>query len=247
MDMTKAAHELATLLVAIASEAPACEWEADRETGEPGPCKRIGTHQVEHVKGTTCGEFCKEHATVVHETLCNPPTRFWINERSDRVLLAQGLELAMKVFEANVPRDYLAKTPDGHLLAVTVIIEREGKFACVYEPKCKGFPKLPGGGVESGQTVLEAATDEALQEVGVEILHAQDVYTWTTSDYEVHFVYARIGNEKDLKQGDAGPVGWVGQGELESHPIFGPSIPPAFGALEGYKRSLHTLGDAPRD
>lgn len=92
------AAKLATLVLQIAAEAPRCRWGYDEDEDDSSEqCPKIGTHQVEGPHDMDCGEYCKAHATKVRDEQCNPPSRFMINPRPDRVLLARAATLARRL------------------------------------------------------------------------------------------------------------------------------------------------------
>ncbi len=53
--------------------------------------------------------------------------------------------------------------------AVRAVIIRDGKIALV-KSKTEGFYKFPGGGIEAGETHLEALTRETREEAGLQII-----------------------------------------------------------------------------
>jgi len=52
--------------------------------------------------------------------------------------------------------------------ARAVVFDKEGKIALLFVAK-KGYHKLPGGGVEDGENIEEAARRECREEIGCEI------------------------------------------------------------------------------
>lgn len=234
MTPTKAAHELATILLSIAKEAPRCLF-GDYRSGVSTVCDEIATHRVEGPHDQDCGEFCERHAEMMIAN-ADYPHRYFSKPQNDRIRLNEGWKLAVAVLSQNFPRDYLSKTAEGRLLGVVTIVPRgDGTYAAVEETKLGGAPKLPGGGVEDGETILEAAKRETWEEVRLEISEAIDFYTCLYSDYEVHFIIATSSNLESFGEGDAGPVVWATEAKLASHPIFGDSIPDAFRALEALR------------
>lgn len=236
MTPTKAAHELATILLSIAKEAPRCLF-GDYRSGVSTVCDEIATHRVEGPHDQDCGEFCERHSEMMIAN-ADSPHRYFSKPQNDRIRLNEGWKLAVAVLSENFPRDYLSKTPEGRLLGVVTIVPKgdgSDTYASVLETKLGGLPKLPGGGVEDGESILEAASRETLEEVSLEIVDAIDFHTCFYSDYEVHFILATPSNIETFGEGDAGPVAWATEAELASHPVFGDSIPAAFRALEAQR------------
>ena len=96
----------------------------------------------------------------------------------------------------------------------------------------KGNWSFPGGRIELGETVLEAARREVLEETGIEIepLEVFQVYDWITRDdtgrilfhYIVHSVRARYLSGEPRAQDDAADVLWATRTEianLSMHPF----------------------------
>jgi ADP-ribose pyrophosphatase YjhB (NUDIX family) len=96
----------------------------------------------------------------------------------------------------------------------------------------KGNWSFPGGRIKLGETVLEAAKREVLEETGIEIepLEIFQVYDWITRDdtgrilfhYVVHYVRARYLSGDPRAQDDAARALWVtetGIAHLPMHPF----------------------------
>ncbi|MBN1658642.1 MAG: NUDIX domain-containing protein [Anaerolineae bacterium] len=64
------------------------------------------------------------------------------------------------------------------MIAAVVVVEEAGRFLLVEEakPSCHGTWFLPGGHVEPGETVLDAAAREAREEGGLEVALAGLLY-----------------------------------------------------------------------
>lgn len=58
---------------------------------------------------------------------------------------------------------------------VEVIIHRDGKFCLCSPNKKRNFWTLPGGGIDRGETLFEAASRECLEEVGILIKDIKDM------------------------------------------------------------------------
>ena len=67
--------------------------------------------------------------------------------------------------EKNYDPDWLRTVRE----AVRAVIIRDGKIALV-KSKTEGFYKFPGGGIETGETHLEALTRETREEAGLQII-----------------------------------------------------------------------------
>ncbi|MDO5735876.1 MAG: NUDIX domain-containing protein [Propionibacteriaceae bacterium] len=108
------------------------------------------------------------------------------------------------------------------LAASAVIIDGEGRVLLVKrgkEPQ-KGRWSVPGGSVEAGETLEEAAAREAREETGLEVTVGRELWSLSTPTgdgrmYEIHdFEAAVIGG--DLAAGDdADDVRWVAPAEFK--------------------------------
>lgn len=73
---------------------------------------------------------------------------------------------------------------------VEVIIYNDEKKFCIAHPTPeKNFYTIPGGGIDKGETLFEAAKREAMEEVGIEIYRIDDLN------------FSRIFVSKDVPQG----------------------------------------------
>ena len=121
----------------------------------------------------------------------------------------------------SVSREY----PDRPLIGVGAVIVQEGRALLIRrgQPPLLGEWSLPGGVLECGETLREAAAREALEETGlvVEVIDMLGVYERVIrNDGRVRYHYVLIdflcrpaGGE--LKAGsDAAEVGWFTREEL---------------------------------
>ena len=112
-------------------------------------------------------------------------------------------------------------------VTVAVIVEREGTFLLVEEETIASHVDVynqPAGHVEQGETLIEAAKREALEETGwdVEPTALLGIYTYTpehtpeTTYYRVCFIAKALHHyERPLDEGIIRAV-WIGLEELEA-------------------------------
>lgn len=104
------------------------------------------------------------------------------------------------------------------------IIRREGEWLVSRRSAGRVFAgdwEFPGGKVEGGETVLEAAAREAREEVGLEVEPAKVLGTVTTAyggrDVRLHLVACRwIGGEPGVVSSGVDAVRWVDGPTLRS-------------------------------
>jgi len=78
---------------------------------------------------------------------------------------------------------------DNRLLIVKRAVRREKAYPGLWD--------LPGGGVEEGETLQEAATREAMEEIGIKIRQPQDyfyVYHYEDKDLYVYGIISKTNN-----------------------------------------------------
>ena len=86
--------------------------------------------------------------------------------------------------------------PDLPRVAVSVAVQKEGCLLAVKRKKepCSGLWAFPGGSVELGETLAEAAAREVLEETGVSVLPAEcfrcvdAIYRDKAGSIEFHYV-----------------------------------------------------------
>ena len=121
--------------------------------------------------------------------------------------------------------------PDAPRVAVGAIVVKEGRVLLVRrgQPPSEGLWAIPGGRVELGETMQEAAEREILEETGLTIRARKPVYTFDaivrddSGRVRFHYVIADLLAEYvsgELQPGDdACEARWVGPGELDGLPI----------------------------
>jgi mutator protein MutT len=113
-----------------------------------------------------------------------------------------------------------------------VIIIEDDKVALIQRINAKGtYFLFPGGGVEEGETVEEAAMREAWEELGVEVQLAGLVAVVEFGPHEQHYYLAQIvngvfgsGTGEELVSDAASPAGtytpaWLQQSRLQEYNV----------------------------
>lgn len=123
------------------------------------------------------------------------------------------------------------------LAASAVVRDAEDKILLVLrsrEPDA-GCWSVPGGRVEPGESLKDAATREAFEETGLRIAIEREVWSLDVPNgpdevYEIHDFLAHV-VDGDIVAGDeAADVGWFGQREMEDMPL----TPDLLAYLTGY-------------
>jgi 8-oxo-dGTP diphosphatase len=121
--------------------------------------------------------------------------------------------------------------PDAPRVAVGAIVVRDGRVLLVRrgQPPSEGLWAIPGGRVELGESLQEAAEREIMEETGLTIRARHPVHTFDVilrdGDGRVRFHYVIVDLLADYVSGELRPgddayeVRWVTPGELEELPI----------------------------
>lgn len=113
------------------------------------------------------------------------------------------------------------------LLAASVVIcDEAGRVLLMLrgrEPQ-RGRWSVPGGRVEPGETLEQAAAREALEETGLRVRIGQELWWLTVSAddgriYEVHDFAATVTGGTLVPGDDAADARWVGRAELATLPL----------------------------
>ncbi len=112
------------------------------------------------------------------------------------------------------------------LAAAAVIIDDRGRVLLVKrgkEPQ-KGRWSVPGGSVEPGETLAEAAAREVLEETGLVVSVGPELWSLTTPTadgrmYEIHDFAATVTGGELTAGDDADDVRWVSPDELQDLPL----------------------------
>ena len=121
--------------------------------------------------------------------------------------------------------------PDHPHVAVGAIVQKEGKILLVRrgQPPDRGLWAIPGGRVELGETLEQAAEREILEETGITIKARQIAYTFDMIERDdtgrVRFHYVIVDFIGDYIQGelraadDASEARWVTAYDMASLPM----------------------------
>ena len=121
--------------------------------------------------------------------------------------------------------------PDSPEIAVGAVVIRDEKVLLVKrrKPPGKGLWSIPGGRVELGETLKEAAEREVKEEAGVIIRAKDPVYTFDLIDRDkqgcIRFHYVIVDLLADYVSGKVNPSSdacearWVTPRELEELPV----------------------------
>jgi ADP-ribose pyrophosphatase len=116
--------------------------------------------------------------------------------------------------------------PDRPRVAVGAVVFKDERILLVQrgKPPAEGTWAIPGGSVEIGESLQQAAQREILEETGVRIRAREPVFTFdmieTDADGSVRFHYVVVDVMADYLEGTLRPAGdaadarWVSAGEL---------------------------------
>ena len=111
------------------------------------------------------------------------------------------------------------------ILGASVVIVADGAILLVqrgHEPQL-GRWSVPGGRVEPGETLAEAAAREAYEETGLEVRIGAELWSLTIPDgdrsFEVHDFAATVTGGKLRAGDDAADVRWIPLDELDQWPL----------------------------
>ncbi len=116
--------------------------------------------------------------------------------------------------------------PDRPRVAVGAIVFKDGCILLVQrgKPPAEGYWAIPGGSVEIGESLQQAAQREIFEETGVSIHAREPVFTFDVverdADGAVRFHYVVVDVMADYMEGNLNPAGdatdarWVSSAEL---------------------------------
>ena len=113
----------------------------------------------------------------------------------------------MKNRQSKQKNDY----PDNPRVAVGAVVFKEGCVLLVRrgQPPAEDLWAIPGGSVEIGETLQEAAEREILEETGIQIQAAKPIYTFDVIDRDaagnVRFHYVIVDLAADYVMGEPVP------------------------------------------
>ena len=118
------------------------------------------------------------------------------------------------------------------LAASVVVKDTAGRILLVLranEPEA-GCWTIPGGRVEPGETLEDAAAREAFEETGLQVVVEHELWRLDLANgpdevYEIHDFLAHVVAGEAVAGDDAADVGWFGRQELErmslTHDLLG--------------------------
>jgi acetyl-CoA carboxylase carboxyl transferase subunit beta len=111
------------------------------------------------------------------------------------------------------------------ILGASVVVVADGAILLVqrgHEPQL-GRWSVPGGRVEPGETLRQAATREAYEETGLEVRVGRELWSLLIPDgdrtFEVHDFAATVAGGTLRAGDDAADVRWIPFEELEDLPL----------------------------
>lgn len=121
-------------------------------------------------------------------------------------------------------------------VAVGAVVFKEGRVLLVRrgQAPAENLWAIPGGSVEIGETLQEAAEREILEETGVEIRAAKPIYTFDVIDRDqngkIRFHYVIIDLSADYVTGEPAPgddaieARWVSEQEIKELQVSAPTL-----------------------
>lgn len=106
-----------------------------------------------------------------------------------------------------------------HVRVSNVVIEQDKKYLLVQEAKKEVYKlwNLPGGHVDAGETLEQAAVREALEETGYEVVIVKPLLTYTETHNNAHlnaFLVKIIGGELHYPPDEILDVKWFTYQEI---------------------------------
>ncbi len=126
--------------------------------------------------------------------------------------------------------------PEAPRVGVGAVVTRDGRVLLVKrgKPPNQGLWAIPGGRVELGETLHQAAERELLEETGITVRAGSPIYTFDVilrdDDGRVRFHYVIVDMLADYISGepragdDAQEVGWKTAREIDTLPIYSATL-----------------------
>ena len=117
----------------------------------------------------------------------------------------------------------LEKKTDKIRFSVRVLLYNDKGEICVVKSEKYGYFQLPGGGVEKGESIIEAAIRETKEETGLNIhsLKCSGEVLFVNDDYqEMMYVYEIEDFDGDEITCDEGDLKWIPIKEIYNYPMW---------------------------
>ena len=136
----------------------------------------------------------------------------------------------------NRPPEQTNEYPSNPKVAVGAVVFKDGQVLLVRrgQPPSEDLWAIPGGSVEIGETLQEAAEREILEETGVQIRAGEPVFTFDVIDRDrtakIRFHYVIIDLAADYVSGDpkagddAAEARWVAAQEINDLRVSAPTL-----------------------